>query len=54
MRIMWDLQTKLGSADPVRGLEMAVALMSDEPVVAKVSAPSSAPMSLTAMRNFNS
>ena len=29
IRIMWDLQTKLGAGDPVRGLEMAYSLLSE-------------------------
>lgn len=54
MRIIWDLQTKLSVGDPVRGLELAFALMAS---VLEINTPSSqpasnsTPMTLNAMRN---
>jgi hypothetical protein len=59
IRIMWDLQTKLGNGDRVRGLEMAFSLLAGEigAVVAEdiaVKAVSSAPMSFSQMQKRTS
>lgn len=60
IRIIWDLQTKLNAGDPVRGLELAFALIGeilnlvvDSPVVAAPmkTEPTKA-MTLQAMRTF--
>jgi DNA polymerase III subunit gamma/tau len=66
IRIMWDLQTKLGNADPIRGLEMAFSLIAEvigttpseelsrksmEAHIAQRSNESQ-PMSLDRLRNF--
>lgn len=55
IRIMWDLQTKLSSADPVRGLEMAFALIGQalqQEESIRLPATTSAPMSFSAMQTY--
>jgi DNA polymerase III subunit gamma/tau len=55
IRIMWDLQTKLGNGDPTRGLEMAFALIGQALEQQKSTSPvpaSSAPMSFQAMQTY--
>lgn len=59
IKILWDLQTKLGAGDPVRGLEMAFTLIGEilkapdkvEPSTNRLPV-GNAPMSLSAMKNF--
>ncbi len=57
-RIMWDLQTKLGQGDPIRGLTMAFSLLSEaitpQNVAVEPVKPVSKPLSLQDMRNFKS
>lgn len=57
LRIMWDLQTKLGNADPIRGLTMAFSLLSEAVCVIPVAdtpVVKAAPLSLSQMQNFKS
>jgi DNA polymerase III gamma/tau subunit len=62
MKIIWELQTKLNAGDPIRGLEMAFAMLGEAyqiknampaPRVAPVAAPStSAPLSLSQLQAY--
>lgn len=62
IRIIWDLQTKLNAGDPVRGLELAFALIGEilntvveqQPQAAPVKAEPAKAMTLQAMRTFQS
>lgn len=55
MKIMWDLQTRLTNADPVRGLEMSFSLIGDimKPLTQETKLPASnnARMSFAEMQN---
>jgi DNA polymerase-3 subunit gamma/tau len=56
IQIVWDLETKLINADRVRGLEMAMSLIGQifcPDVATTAPAPSSARMSLAAMKGYN-
>jgi DNA polymerase III subunit gamma/tau len=55
IRIVWDLQTKLNAGDPVRGLELAYALIGEVlqiNIPAPVAAPKKAPMSFEDMKRL--
>jgi hypothetical protein len=55
MKIIWDLQTKLGAANKVRSLELAYSLLGEIFKVEELPAQStisSKPMGLAAMKNF--
>jgi DNA polymerase III subunit gamma/tau len=56
IHIIWDLQTKLSAGDPIRGLEMAYAMLGEilkqQEIVPVVAAPNNEIMSLDDMRTF--